>query len=283
MNQPGRRHRTWPVLLPRAAALLLLGLLCACAQRYPAGLDVDTSIQSVSQDSRVRFIVLHYTVSGDDGSLRTLTQGDVSSHYLVSKAGPDGHVVVHRLVPEDRNAWHAGDSSWYGYTHLNNSSIGIEIVNPGPVAGTDGRQQWADYSDEQIRVVMLLVADIARRHGVQPENIVGHSDIAPQRKTDPGPRFPWRRLAQAGIGRWYDETAAARWRTQYEQQGTPDVAWFQEQLERVGYEVPHTGELDRATVRVIAAFQMHYRPSDFSGQPDPESASILQVLSLQQQ
>lgn len=252
-----------------------LAALAGCAQRWPAGLDVDTSINAVSQDSRVRFIVLHYTGGSERASLLTLSQGEVSVHYVVSDTQP---VKVYRLVPEDRNAWHAGDSSWHGHTSINNASIGIEIVNRGPVPAADGAQQWQPYTPAQIRAVILLVRDIARRHGVQPENIVGHSDVAPQRKTDPGPAFPWKQLAQAGLGRWYAEAAEQQLLQAYLRQGPPDAAWFQAQLERVGYAVPHSGTFDAETTRVIAAFQMHYRPARYDGAPDAETAAILQAL-----
>jgi N-acetylmuramoyl-L-alanine amidase len=249
--------------------------LAACAPRYPAGVDVDRSISAVSQDSRVRFIVIHYTASGNTGSLLTLSRADVSVHYLVMDSHP---VKVYQLVPEDRNAWHAGQSSWYGHTSINNASIGIEIVNMGDSPGPGGTLQWADYSEAQLNAVMLLVGDIARRHGVRPENIVAHSDVAPQRKSDPGPRFPWKRFALAGLGRWYDETAAGGYQAQFEANGVPDAAWFQAQLERVGYAVPHSGVLDAETTRVIAAFQMHYRPERCDGAADAATAAILLAL-----
>ncbi len=265
----------------RRTALALLGALAltGCARRWPAGLDVDTSLNAVSQDSRVRFIVLHYTDGSQAASLRTLSQGDVSAHYLVSdeQTGP-GRVRVYNLVPEDRNAWHAGESSWFGRTALNNASIGIEITNSGPAPGPDGETRWEPYTEAQIRTVILLVRDIARRHGVLPENIVGHSDIAPQRKTDPGPAFPWGRLAREGLGRWYDEDAALAASLRYQAAALPDASWFQEELARVGYDAPCTGVFDPATTLVIAAFQMHYRPSRADGAPDAETAGILSVL-----
>jgi len=284
------------------AALTLLAVLAlaGCARQWPAGLDVDTSVTATSQDSRVRFIVLHYTDGDEAASLRTLSRGDVSAHYLVSdEATGRGRVRVYNLVPEARNAWHAGDSSWFGRTALNNSSIGIEITNDGPLPGQADRmagqgegqgqppstqpapwqpRQWQPYSEAQIRAVILLVRDIAQRHGVRPENIVGHSDIAPQRKIDPGPLFPWRRLAQEGLGRWYDENAAQAASQRFAAAMLPDAAWFQTQLERVGYDVPHTGIYDPATTRVLAAFQMHYRPTRYDGIPDAETAGILTAL-----
>lgn len=271
----GRAATSSGQALARWAVGLVALLLAGCAARYPADVDVDRSIQAVSQDSRVRFIVLHYTAGGDVASLLTLSRGNVSAHYLVTDTHP---VHVYQLVPEDRNAWHAGDSSWYGHTSINNASIGIEIVNRGDTRAPDGTLRWEPYPEDQIRTVMALVRDIARRHAVLPENIVGHSDVAPQRKVDPGPLFPWRRLAAAGLGRWYDETAAPGFQAFFEQNGVPDAAWFQAQLERAGYAVPHSAVFDAETTRVIAAFQMHYRPGRCDGVADAETAGILLAL-----
>jgi N-acetylmuramoyl-L-alanine amidase len=270
---PGR-HRLTAATVVLCAMLALAG----CAPRYPAGVDVDRTISAVGQDSRVRFIVIHYTAAGNTGSLLTLSRGDVSAHYLVMDSRP---VKVYQLVPEDRNAWHAGKSSWYGHTSINNASIGVEIVNGGETPGPDGTLQWAGYSQAQLHAVMLLVRDIAQRHGVRPENIVAHSDVAPQRKSDPGPLFPWKRFALAGLGRWYDETAARGYQAQFESGGMPDAAWFQAQLERVGYAVPRSGVLDAETTRVIAAFQMHYRPERCDGTADAATAAILLALPTQ--
>jgi N-acetylmuramoyl-L-alanine amidase len=252
--------------------------LAGCAARYPSGVDVDRSIQAVSQDSRVRFIVLHYTAGDDYASLRELSRGDVSVHYLLTDTHP---VHVYQLVPEDRNAWHAGESSWYGHTSINNASIGIEIVNRGDTRDASGALHWEPYHEDQIQAVMLLVRAIAQRHGVLPENIVGHSDVAPQRKVDPGPLFPWHRLAVAGLGRWYDENAVPALQAQFDKDGVPDATWFQARLESAGYAVPHTGVFDPETTRVIAAFQMHYRPARCDGVADAETAAILLALPVQ--
>src|SRR5690606_34849772 len=117
-----------------------------------------------------------------------------------------------------------------------------------------GRQgdQWEPYDPVQIRVVAALLKDIIRRHQIKPHNIVGHSDVAPQRKIDPGPLFPWKQLADQGIGRWYDETAASRYAQQFLAEGLPEAAWVQTELRRLGYTVPDSGVLDPATRNVIA-------------------------------
>lgn len=257
-----------------AALVLLAGLLASCAVQPPGTYSVDRSIAAKSQSSRVQHIVLHYTVSDRERALSLLSQGEVSSHYLITDDEPPR---VYQLVDESRSAWHAGQSYWRGRTWLNATSIGIEIVNRGQV-NRDGTTLWQPYPQSQIDTVVALVRDIARRHGVSAENIVGHSDIAPQRKQDPGPLFPWHRLAEQGLARWYQPEAVAARSIEFAREGLPAIAWFQEQLTRVGYEVPRHGELDDATSNVIRAFQMRYRPGDFSGVPDVETAAILAAL-----
>ena len=257
-----------------AAALALLAL-AGCASRGPAGIDLDTSITAQGQSSRARYVVLHYTTSDDARSLHILSTAKVSAHYLVADA-PAGK--VYRLVDENRAAWHAGASAWHAQRSLNFTSIGIEVVNPGFTEGPGGERIWHPYPPRQIQTLVTLLKDIVRRHGIAPENVVGHSDIAPQRKLDPGPLFPWRELAQAGIGRWYDEAGAAQHLARMQATGLPDVAWFQQQLARLGYETPLHGQLDRATINVLAAFQMHYRPATHDGQPDIETAAIMLAM-----
>jgi len=275
-DRPASGKRTLPRpgtgigIVRRAALAGLALLLAACASRGPGGLEVDRSIQAKSQNSRVEFVVLHYTSSGNQRSLQILSQHNVSSHYLITD---EPRPRIYQLVDESRRAWHAGVSQWYGRTDMNSASIGIEIVNDGG-AGTD----WAPYKPAQIETLTPLLRDIVRRHQIKPHNIVGHSDIAPQRKVDPGPLFPWRQLAAQGLGRWYDPELAAQARGEFEAHGLPDAAWIQAQLERVGYQVPRNGVLDKATRNVIAAFQMHYRPDRHDGLPDAETLAILKVL-----
>lgn len=250
-------------------ALSLCMLLAGCA----SGPRIDTRHASVGHDSRVQFIVLHYTSSGLERSLEILKGDGVSSHYLINESP----ATIYRLVDEDRRAWHAGDSQWKGRTWLNSSSIGIELVNRGYIEGEQGRL-WYPYSDEQIDALIVLLKDIMHRHGLKPGAIIGHSDIAPQRKVDPGPLFPWKRLADAGLLPWPDAAVVARQRSLYALQ-LPDVAWFQAQLAAQGYKLPEHGELDVETRNVIAAFQMKYRPTRFDGEPDAETAAILAALS----
>jgi len=253
----------------RLLALLVPMLLAACASSGPV---LDTTYTARSQESRVLFLVLHYTEGDFNSALKVLTQGPVSSHYLVNIDPP----TVYRLVDESRTAHHAGVSSWKGYTQLNASSIGIEIVNRA-FTGTPDPDNWAEFPKAQMDVVMELVKDIVARHKIRPDRIVGHSDIAPQRKVDPGPRFPWKRLADEGLIPWPDAAKVAERRAGFEA-GLPDIEWFQRNLARHGFAVPVNGALDEATVRVLMVFQMKYRPAKFDGMPDAETAAILDVL-----
>ncbi|GAB3481147.1 N-acetylmuramoyl-L-alanine amidase [Azotobacter salinestris] len=248
---------------------LILALLAGCA----AGPRIDTRYSSRSQDSRVQYIVLHYTSEDLPGSLHQLTQGEVSSHYLID-AKP---ATIYRLVEEDRRAWHAGNSQWRGRTWLNANSIGIELVNLGYLDTPNGRL-WYPYSSEQIDALILLLKDIVKRHGLGPDAIIGHSDIAPLRKVDPGPLFPWKRLAEAGLVVWPDARRVAELQARYAVQ-LPEVAWFQEQLARHGYALERHGVLDAETRRILAAFQMKYRPARFDGEPDAETAALLATLN----
>ena len=270
-----------------ASVLASCALLACTPQRF-------VNAVSDNQGSRIRHVVIHFTSADFAESLRLLTertQRPVSAHYLVPENGdpsyPRRRLRVYRLVGEDQRAWHAGQSHWRGETALNSSSIGIEIVNrsdcvalaPAHESGiAEDRCEFHDYDAEQIELVIKLVLDILRRHpGIDPVDIVGHADIAPDRRLDPGPKFPWRRLYDHGIGAWYDEDTAHRYRERFEAQ-PPAIALLQRGLAAYGYDVDDTGEYDARTRLALRAFQMHFRPSDWSGQPDAETAAIVFAL-----
>ena len=205
----------------------------------------------------VSMIVLHYTGMPDAaGALQRLTspEAKVSSHYLVAE---DGQVV--RLVAEEKRAWHAGKSYWRGVTDVNSASVGIEIVNPGHEFG------YRPFPDEQIAALIPLVADIKDRHGVGRGNVVGHSDIAPARKEDPGELFPW------------DALASRRLALPSPMRDLMDPLWtdagFILALERFGYDVTE----QRAAV---IAFQRRFRPDRLDGIIDGECRAKLLSLLL---
>ena len=253
----------------RRCLCVLLVALAGCA----SGPHIDTSYTAKGQDSRARFLIIHYTAGGFQGSLKWLTEGPVSSHYLVN----DNPAAIYGLVDDSRRAYHAGISYWKGNTQLNASSIGIEIVNLGSKKSPDGTQ-WFDFPSAQIDAVIALVKKIVKEHGITPDRVLAHSDIAPQRKPDPGPRFPWKRLAEVGLVQWPDAAQVALRRPAFEAQ-LPDVEWFQRNLSKHGFLVPLNGELDKETRSVLAAFQMKYRPANFDGMPDAETATLLDVLN----
>jgi len=262
--QPG-----WVRRVEWLATLLLLALLSACG-----GLQINSEHVSEAQDSRVQYVVLHYTSSDLQESLKTLTKKGVSSHYLIN----DNPATIYQLVDENRRAWHAGISEWQGRTWLNASTIGIELVNPGYRETPEGRV-WSAYSEAQISQLIVLLKDIQQRHQLSPDSIIGHSDIASQRKVDPGPLFPWQRLAEAGLIRWPDAQEVARQQLQYEN-ALPDMLWFQQQLAQHGFAIELSGIEDVQTRNVLAAFQMKYRPARYDGVADAQTAALLNVLNV---
>lgn len=235
---------------------------------------IDRSYTSQNQDSRALYIVLHYTVIDWEKSLKVLTTGgQVSAHYLVR----DNPVASYALVDENRRAWHAGASFWAGNTNLNSASIGIEIVNPG-FTDTPAGRVYAPFPQAQVDEVIALVRDIQQRHGVRPERIIGHADIAPGRKQDPGPMFPWKQLADAGLIPWPDGPLVTVKMLEHEV-APRDAAWLQDHLARIGYNVSRSGQMDAMTKDVVSTFQMKYRPRDISGTVDAETAALIEVVS----
>jgi N-acetylmuramoyl-L-alanine amidase len=254
----------------KSAALAAVGcLLWGCASGPP----IDRTHTAASQGSRVQFLILHFTWEDWPTSLDILTRGAVSSHYLVR----DEPARIYRLVDESRRAFHAGTSSWRGHGSLNSASIGIEIVNGGNRQTEEG-VVWQPYPEAQIDAVIELVRAIVTRHGIPPQNVLGHSDVAPLRKVDPGPLFPWQRLAEAGLVVWPDGALVAE-RLPAFAASLPDAVWFQEKLADHGYGIDRTGEFDEATHKVLAVFQMKYRPERHDGIADAETAAILDVLT----
>lgn len=226
-------------------------------------------------NARVRppdMIVLHYTgMPTGEAALARLRDpaAKVSAHYLVEE---DGRIFA--LVPEERRAWHAGVSFWRGDTDINGASIGIEIVNPGHEFG------YRPFPDAQIDAVIQLVSDIRSRWAVPDARILGHSDVAPDRKEDPGELFPWRVLAEAGHGLWAEPPPAPGAVLREGDEG-PGVFTLQAGLTRFGYDSAPSGAYDAATTTVIRAFQRHWRPAAVDGAADGETrARLIALLRL---
>ncbi|MDO4763064.1 MAG: N-acetylmuramoyl-L-alanine amidase [Flavobacteriaceae bacterium] len=239
---------------------------------------------SLGQGFRQRFLILHYTALDNEKSIRVLTQQGVSSHYLVNDL-PDNE--IYQLVDENKRAYHAGVSYWRNSTGLNDSSIGIEIVNTGYTTDKTGRKQFHAFPEYQFRKVASLAKDIAERYLIPPTHILAHSDIAPSRKQDPGPLFPWKRLYdEYQLGMWYDELtkqnyyplAASEIQSSYNE--IKFIVKVQETFNKFGYDIKTTGEWDKQTQKVIEAFQYHFRPSNFEGVLDAETWAILNALLI---
>jgi N-acetylmuramoyl-L-alanine amidase len=212
----------------------------------------------------VSVLVIHYTGMRDAvAALKRLTdpEAQVSSHYLIDEAGQ-----VYRLVDEGRRAWHAGVSFWAGERDINGVSIGIELVNPGHDFG------YRPFPEAQMAALIDLGHGILSRHPIPPARALGHSDVAPARKIDPGELFDWQRLAKAGIGRW-----------PLPAKGPVDAASVRAALSKIGYEVSGEGAADKITRQSLAAFQRHFRPSKIDGVADNETCGMLYGLLAQQE
>ncbi|NOX70786.1 MAG: N-acetylmuramoyl-L-alanine amidase [Gammaproteobacteria bacterium] len=250
---------------------------------------------SLNQNSRINYLVLHFTSEDFAESLRLLTQrtdNPVSVHYLVPETGDATYdrrsLRIHRLVPENRRAWHAGRSYWAGADALNDTSIGIEIVNRSACVDDDPETERPSpegqtctllaFPDEQIDLVIRLATDILDRNpDIDPVDVVGHGDIAPSRRVDPGPLFPWKRLYEQGIGAWYDDETVSRYTEKFSAD-YPALPRIQQALNTYGYLIEVTGENDVQTRFAVRVFQMHFRPGNVSGQIDVETVAILYAL-----
>jgi N-acetylmuramoyl-L-alanine amidase len=223
-----------------------------------------------ARTSRIDILLLHYTgMQTAEEALARLTDpaASVSCHYFIYEDGR-----IDQLVREARRAWHAGASSWKGATDINARSIGIEIVNPGHEYG------YRDFPDAQIDAVIKLCRDIVARHPIRRERVLAHSDIAPTRKKDPGEKFPWHRLADAGVGLWIEPSPIDGGRTFSANDKGPEVEKLQKQLARFGYDLKITGRYDDDTRSVVTAFQRHFRTERVDGLADPSTVETLRRL-----
>lgn len=243
---------------------------------------------------RVKFLVMHFTAIDYQKSVHALVdEGGLSAHYLIPESNdpsyPNDSLEILKLVDEDKRAWHAGNSVWQGRSELNDSSIGIEIVNV-PECHFDSEAQttsehgenrlcvFPDYDPKQIELLIALSKDIlARNPDISPTRVVGHADIAPARKNDPGPRFPWFELYQAGIGAWYDNATFEHYWQRFNQY-QPNIGLVQSALRAYGYNVLETGIRDEQTRNAISAFQMHFLPWQVTGKADSKTAGAVFAL-----
>jgi N-acetylmuramoyl-L-alanine amidase len=207
-------------------------------------------------------LLLHYTgMPSGQGAVKWLCmeQSGVSCHYLVDV---DGSIT--QMVCESKRAWHAGKSFWHGDEDVNSRSVGIEIQNEGPLA------ESPEFPDGQIKAVVKLSQDIISRHQILPSRVLAHSDVAIGRKVDPGEKFPWDRLAQAGVGIWPQIDKQVVIAT-----NSLSAGQVQDKLAAFGYKIARTGQFDDQTRRVVEAFQRHFRPGAIDGIVDKPTSAIL--------
>ena len=212
----------------------------------------------------VDLLLLHYTgMRSAEAALERLRDpvAQVSAHYLIDEAGR-----IFRLVDEERRAWHAGVSCWAGRPNVNDVSIGIELVNPGHEFG------YRPFPAAQMEALLNLARGICARHPIPPQRVLGHSDVAPARKQDPGELFDWAWLARHGVGIWPEPGGAPA-------SVGPSVGAAQELLAAIGYDVPRHGRMDEATQAVITAFQRHFLPTRVTGGLDGSTLARIEGVA----
>ena len=223
-------------------------------------------------DTPVDMLVLHYTgMKTGAEAIERLCDPDakVSAHYVVEE---DGRIFA--LVKEEMRAWHAGVSSWRGSQNINARSIGIEIVNPGHEFGCRA------FPKVQMDAVTALAAHIVARHPIPARNVVGHSDVAPHRKEDPGELFDWQELARCGVGLWVRGKSSSHHKIAplaSNDKGSA-VSDLQGALKEFGYDLPQDGHYGAELAGVICAFQRHWRPSKVDGVADEQTQEIIYAL-----
>ena len=244
--------------------------------------DSDTYV-SLERNERIQFIVVHYTATNNEYSIKELISNRVSAHFLVLDEDDN---TIYNLVPLDQRAWHAGASSFRGRTNLNDTSIGIEIVSDG--IARDRRNDpnryppydaYLEYKPIQIEKVAQIIKYVAARYNIPAKNIVAHSDIAPSRKKDPGAKFPWKELYEKyDIGAWYNESDKQAFMNE-EKFNATSISDIKEELRKYGYEINRTNEWDRDSRDVVYAFQLHFNPKNATGDMDLETFAILKALN----
>ena len=215
-------------------------------------------------------VVLHYTgmETGEAAEAWLCTpESEVSAHYLVHE---DGRIV--QMVRESDRAWHAGKGSWKGRCDVNSFSIGVEVVNPGPLG------DFPDFPEAQVEAVAALSRGICARHGILPERVLAHSDVSPGRKIDPGERFPWARLHALGVGHWVAPAPVQGGRFFAPGDRGEPVEAFQSMLSLYGYGLEISGVFDEETRLAVEAFQRHFRPARVDGVADRSTIETLHRL-----
>ena len=218
------------------------------------------------KSKQIKFLIFHYTgMRKESDAIERLTniQSEVSSHYLIKK---NGEIVV--MVPDIYVAWHAGKSSWKSFKSLNKNSIGIEISNPGH------ENTYVNFSKKQIQSILYLSKSLIKKYNIQSSNVLGHSDIAPFRKKDPGEKFPWKYLAKLGVGKWHSLSNKILKKNRLKKININGEKNFFKKLFKIGYTKKI---LNKKTL--VSAFQRKFRQELINGKIDKECLLISQNLA----
>ena len=223
--------------------------------------------------NQIKFIIFHYTgMKKESEAIERLTniKSKVSSHYLIKN---NGEIVV--MVPDLYEAWHAGVSSWKNFKSLNKNSIGIEISNPGH------NSSYKKFSKKQIQSIRKLSKFLIKKYKINPKNILGHSDIAPIRKKDPGEKFPWKYLSEFGIGKWHSLSQKTLIKNRRKKISQVDKKKFYQNLSKIGYSIKSSNKIkkDKFFIFIVSAFQRRFRQELINGKIDQECLLISQNLA----
>ena len=271
--------------------LLMFGLSFSCALSScvdSSRFVIDRqSYQAQGKSERIKSIVLHYTAEDEAESIRLLTEENVSAHYLIPSTENN---TIYQLVADNERAWHAGDGEFAGRQILNDTSIGIEIVNEGIKKryrrttnednnGYHPPEHYVEFTDTQVRKLAQLIKELTNKYQIEPTLIIGHSDLAPSRKIDPGAKFPWERLyKEFNIGAWYDEFDKAYFMNSADFESAT-VADIKQLFRDYGYAINNNDDWDKPSRDVVYAFQLHFRPDKIDGTMDLETYAILRALN----
>jgi N-acetylmuramoyl-L-alanine amidase len=241
-------------------------ILTTLPHRWRPSPNVEARRDGVAPD----ILLLHYT--GMESAAKACDwlcdpRSKVSCHYFIDEAGE-----IIQMVGEETRAWHAGASEWQGEHDINSRSIGIEIHNPGHDYG------YRDFPPVQMQTVIALSRDIVGRNAIRPERVLAHSDVAPGRKIDPGERFDWRALHEAGVGHWVPPSPIGSETGLASGDQSPAVERLQSLLAQYGYGLPVTGSYDARTAAVVSAFQLHFRQARVDGIADRSTIETLERL-----
>jgi N-acetylmuramoyl-L-alanine amidase len=272
----------------QVAAPLLLTVVAGCSCSN-SSIKFDESIHSPNRNSRIKYIVLHYTATNFKNTVDIFTNNstlprEVSAHYVIPENLDSSYhykkLKVFRLVKNAERAWHAGVSSWKCVAGLNDQSIGIELVNRASCRSIAEKEYcyFSDFDPQQIKLLLETLNYLMIQYPhIQATNIIAHSDIAPNRKLDPGPRFPWELLYRHGHGAWFDYQTMIKYAEKFTL-SMPSLLTIQQALRKYGYNLEISGEFDKQTSQVVSAFQRHFVQDNVTGVINIKTAAVLFAL-----